>query len=149
MGCNSTPYGLASVLWTQDVEKRAHRLARQLQAGIVWVNCWMVRDLRTPFGGMKSSGVGRRAGSRRCASSPRRRTSACGSEGSVHRVAVLHPIGEEPAETVIEPELEALGAFPGRRAKRAIPKQVCRDNTQPRPVRMPGRKRRTLMSEVR
>lgn len=58
---NSTPYGLASVLWTQDV-KRAHRLARQLQAGIVWVNCWMVRDLRTPFGGMKSSGVGREGG---------------------------------------------------------------------------------------
>ncbi|HPQ58235.1 MAG TPA: aldehyde dehydrogenase family protein, partial [Flavobacteriales bacterium] len=47
--------------WTQDV-KRAHRLARQLQAGIVWVNCWMVRDLRTPFGGMKSSGVGREGG---------------------------------------------------------------------------------------
>ncbi len=42
--------------------KRAHRLARQLQAGIVWVNCWMVRDLRTPFGGMKSSGVGREGG---------------------------------------------------------------------------------------
>ena len=58
---NSTPYGLASVLWTQDV-KRAHRLARQLQAGIVWVNCWMVRDLRTPFGGMKNSGVGREGG---------------------------------------------------------------------------------------
>ena len=58
---NSTLYGLASVLWTQDV-KRAHRLARQLQAGIVWVNCWMVRDLRTPFGGMKSSGVGREGG---------------------------------------------------------------------------------------
>lgn len=58
---NSTAYGLAAVLWTRDV-KRSHRLARALQAGIVWVNCWMIRDLRTPFGGMKQSGVGREGG---------------------------------------------------------------------------------------
>ena len=58
---NATPYGLASVVWTSDLQ-RAHRVARQLQAGIVWVNCWMVRDLRTPFGGMKQSGVGREGG---------------------------------------------------------------------------------------
>ncbi len=58
---NATPYGLASVLWTSNVH-RAHRVARLLQAGIVWVNCWMVRDLRTPFGGMKQSGVGREGG---------------------------------------------------------------------------------------
>jgi len=58
---NNTPYGLAAVLWTRDV-KRSHRMARSLQAGIVWVNCWMIRDLRTPFGGMKQSGVGREGG---------------------------------------------------------------------------------------
>lgn len=58
---NGTPYGLASVIWTSDLQ-RAHRVARQLQAGIVWVNCWMVRDLRTPFGGVKQSGVGREGG---------------------------------------------------------------------------------------
>lgn len=58
---NATPYGLAGVVWTQDVT-RAHRVARALQAGIVWVNCWMVRDLRTPFGGVKQSGVGREGG---------------------------------------------------------------------------------------
>ncbi|MBL7963533.1 MAG: aldehyde dehydrogenase [Flavobacteriales bacterium] len=58
---NGTPYGLASVLWTRDV-KRAHRMAHRLESGIVWVNCWMVRDLRTPFGGMKQSGVGREGG---------------------------------------------------------------------------------------
>jgi aminomuconate-semialdehyde/2-hydroxymuconate-6-semialdehyde dehydrogenase len=58
---NSTPYGLASILWTGDV-KRAHRVARALQSGIVWVNCWMVRDLRTPFGGVKQSGAGREGG---------------------------------------------------------------------------------------
>jgi aminomuconate-semialdehyde/2-hydroxymuconate-6-semialdehyde dehydrogenase len=58
---NSTPYGLASVVWTSDL-KRTHRVARALHAGIVWVNCWMVRDLRTPFGGMKQSGVGREGG---------------------------------------------------------------------------------------
>ena len=58
---NATPYGLASVVWTNDV-KRSHRVARALQAGIVWVNCWMVRDLRTPFGGVKQSGVGREGG---------------------------------------------------------------------------------------
>lgn len=58
---NATPYGLASVVWTNDL-KRTHRVARVLQAGIVWVNCWMVRDLRTPFGGVKQSGVGREGG---------------------------------------------------------------------------------------
>jgi aminomuconate-semialdehyde/2-hydroxymuconate-6-semialdehyde dehydrogenase len=61
VSANGTPYGLASVLWTNDV-KRAHRMAHRLESGIVWVNCWMVRDLRTPFGGMKQSGVGREGG---------------------------------------------------------------------------------------
>jgi aminomuconate-semialdehyde/2-hydroxymuconate-6-semialdehyde dehydrogenase len=58
---NSTPYGLASILWTENLT-RAHRIAAALKTGIVWVNCWMLRDLRTPFGGMKSSGVGREGG---------------------------------------------------------------------------------------
>ena len=58
---NGTTYGLAATLWSQDIS-RANRVAEQLQAGIVWVNCWMVRDLRTPFGGVKHSGVGREGG---------------------------------------------------------------------------------------
>ena len=58
---NSTPYGLAAVVWTNDL-KRAHRVADALHSGIVWVNCWMERDLRTPFGGVKQSGVGREGG---------------------------------------------------------------------------------------
>ena len=58
---NSTKYGLASTVWTSDVT-RAHRIASELEAGIVWVNCWLVRDLRTPFGGVKNSGVGREGG---------------------------------------------------------------------------------------
>jgi aminomuconate-semialdehyde/2-hydroxymuconate-6-semialdehyde dehydrogenase len=58
---NSTPYGLAASLWTRDLA-RAHRLAERIQSGTVWVNCWMLRDLRVPFGGMKSSGVGREGG---------------------------------------------------------------------------------------
>ncbi len=58
---NDSNYGLASVLWTSDL-KRTHRLAHRLNTGIVWVNCWMIRDLRTPFGGMKHSGVGREGG---------------------------------------------------------------------------------------
>ncbi|WP_027001163.1 aldehyde dehydrogenase [Hugenholtzia roseola] len=58
---NSTDYGLATTLWTNDL-KRAHRLAAAFQTGIVWVNCWLLRDLRTPFGGMKASGVGREGG---------------------------------------------------------------------------------------
>ncbi len=58
---NSTQYGLAATVWTQDVTK-ANRVAAQLESGIVWVNCWLVRDLRTPFGGVKSSGVGREGG---------------------------------------------------------------------------------------
>lgn len=58
---NSTPYGLAATVWTENL-KRAHRVAAQIKSGIVWVNCWLLRDLRTPFGGMKQSGVGREGG---------------------------------------------------------------------------------------
>lgn len=58
---NASKYGLASTLWTTHLG-RAHRVAQALETGIVWVNCWMRRDLRTPFGGMKASGVGREGG---------------------------------------------------------------------------------------
>jgi aminomuconate-semialdehyde/2-hydroxymuconate-6-semialdehyde dehydrogenase len=61
MMANSTKYGLASSVWTTNV-KKAHRIADQLNMGIVWVNAWLIRDLRTPFGGMKASGVGREGG---------------------------------------------------------------------------------------
>jgi aminomuconate-semialdehyde/2-hydroxymuconate-6-semialdehyde dehydrogenase len=58
---NSVRYGLASVIWTSNLN-RASRMAQQLQSGIVWTNCWLLRDLRTPFGGIKDSGVGREGG---------------------------------------------------------------------------------------
>lgn len=58
---NGTEYGLAAMVWTGDLS-RAHRVSERLDAGVVWVNCWMLRDLRTPFGGMKGSGVGREGG---------------------------------------------------------------------------------------
>ena len=58
---NSVKYGLASSVWTNDL-KRAHRIAEKIEAGIVWINCWLLRDLRTPFGGVKASGVGREGG---------------------------------------------------------------------------------------
>jgi aminomuconate-semialdehyde/2-hydroxymuconate-6-semialdehyde dehydrogenase len=58
---NGTRYGLAATIWTKDVS-RAHRMAAALDAGVVWINTWMLRDLRTPFGGMKDSGIGREGG---------------------------------------------------------------------------------------
>lgn len=58
---NSTLYGLSSTVWTEDLS-RAHRIAQKIEAGIVWINCWLFRDLRTPFGGVKDSGVGREGG---------------------------------------------------------------------------------------
>ena len=58
---NSTSYGLSATLWTENL-KRAHRVSAKLKSGIIWVNCWLFRDLRTPFGGMKQSGVGREGG---------------------------------------------------------------------------------------
>ncbi|MCU0392367.1 MAG: aldehyde dehydrogenase [Thermoflexibacter sp.] len=58
---NCTPYGLAAMIWTENLPT-AHRVAHQLQSGIIWINCWLLRDLRTPFGGMKNSGLGREGG---------------------------------------------------------------------------------------
>ncbi|MBA2623908.1 MAG: aldehyde dehydrogenase [Chthoniobacterales bacterium] len=58
---NDNDYGLASSVWTQNLN-RAHRVAEQIHTGTVWVNCWLIRDLRVPFGGMKQSGVGREGG---------------------------------------------------------------------------------------
>src|SRR5262249_15520738 len=55
------PYGLAAMVWTTNLS-RAHRVSAALRAGLVWVNCFFVRDLRTPFGGTKQSGVGREGG---------------------------------------------------------------------------------------
>ena len=58
---NGTDYGLSASLWTENLP-RAHRLAERIASGTIWINCWMLRDLRVPFGGMKSSGVGREGG---------------------------------------------------------------------------------------
>lgn len=58
---NGTSYGLSATLWTSNL-KLAHRMGQNIHAGIVWINCWLVRDLRTPFGGTKNSGVGREGG---------------------------------------------------------------------------------------
>jgi aminomuconate-semialdehyde/2-hydroxymuconate-6-semialdehyde dehydrogenase len=58
---NGTEYGLSAVIWTENLS-RVYRLVHQIQAGIIWINCWMVRDLNTPFGGMKNSGLGREGG---------------------------------------------------------------------------------------
>jgi len=58
---NDSPYGLAAAIWTTNLS-RAHRIARRIEAGIVWVNTWYLRDLRTPFGGVKLSGIGREGG---------------------------------------------------------------------------------------
>ena len=58
---NSVEYGLSATVWTENLS-RAHRIAEKLESGIIWINCWLLRDLRTPFGGMKKSGVGREGG---------------------------------------------------------------------------------------
>jgi aminomuconate-semialdehyde/2-hydroxymuconate-6-semialdehyde dehydrogenase len=58
---NATDYGLANSVWTADL-RRAHRVAAAMDTGLVWVNTWLMRDLRTPFGGVKQSGLGREGG---------------------------------------------------------------------------------------
>jgi aminomuconate-semialdehyde/2-hydroxymuconate-6-semialdehyde dehydrogenase len=58
---NSTPYGLSATIWTESLS-RAHRMSESLASGTIWINCWMIRDLRVPFGGTKASGVGREGG---------------------------------------------------------------------------------------
>src|SRR5690606_7271027 len=58
---NASDYGLAASIWTENVN-RAHRVGALVHSGIIWVNCWLLRDLRTPFGGFGNSGVGREGG---------------------------------------------------------------------------------------
>ena len=58
---NDTKYGLSATIWTND-QKKGDRVALGVDAGVIWINCWLVRDLRTPFGGMKQSGLGREGG---------------------------------------------------------------------------------------
>ena len=58
---NDNEYGLATAIWTQNIS-RAHRVAAKMEVGIAWVNSWFLRDLRTPFGGAKQSGIGREGG---------------------------------------------------------------------------------------
>ncbi len=58
---NSVEYGLSATIWTKNLS-RAHRIAEKIESGIVWINCWLLRDLRTPFGGVKNSGIGREGG---------------------------------------------------------------------------------------
>ena len=58
---NDTQYGLSATIWTKSL-KKSNRVAKNIDAGVIWINCWMVRDLRTPFGGMKDSGLGREGG---------------------------------------------------------------------------------------
>lgn len=58
---NACDYGLSATIWTQDISK-ANKVATKLNSGIIWINCWLLRDLRTPFGGMKNSGMGREGG---------------------------------------------------------------------------------------
>ena len=55
------PYGLSATIWSQNI-RRCMRVAEQLQAGVIWINSWLLRDLRVPFGGMKNSGIGREGG---------------------------------------------------------------------------------------
>ena len=55
---NNSDYGLASIIWTEDL-KKARAIANSIESGIVWINCWLERDLRTPFGGIKKSGFGK------------------------------------------------------------------------------------------
>jgi len=58
---NNTDYGLSATVWTKDLEK-GQRVSKKIDAGVIWINCWLLRDLRTPFGGMKNSGLGREGG---------------------------------------------------------------------------------------
>ena len=58
---NDIEYGLSTTIWTRDLD-RTMRLSKKIESGVVWVNSWLMRDLRTPFGGMKNSGVGREGG---------------------------------------------------------------------------------------
>ena len=55
---NNTKYGLSASIWTDDIGK-ANRVSRKIESGVIWLNCWLIRDLRTPFGGVKNSGYGK------------------------------------------------------------------------------------------
>ena len=58
---NDTDYGLSATIWTEDIDK-GKRISGGVDSGVIWINTWLLRDLRTPFGGMKNSGLGREGG---------------------------------------------------------------------------------------
>ncbi len=103
---NDTPYGLAAAVWTENMS-RALRVSTQIDCGVCWVNSWFLRDLRTPFGGSKESGIGREGGDT--------------LPGVLHRIAEhLHKnlklIGLEKNDEHIEPgSHSATGRAPGKR----------------------------------
>lgn len=121
---NGTEYGLASSVWTQDEEKAA-RMAAGIDSGIVWINCWNLRDLNTPFGGMKKSGIGREGKHRAMQFLPRKKPSPVEIK---EKMSIAHnsekapePVGLYPHSRRVGNLLFLSGVGPRKKARKKSP----------------------------
>ena len=136
---NDSRYGLAAAVWTQNLT-RGHRVAQSMKAGLAWVNCWFLRDLRTPFGGSGLSGIGREGGRHCCTSTPNPPTSASSCDASLLQGPLMIQSPSMPPSSPARPRRAAsipTSSAPAISCSSPAPARACPTTASPAPRSTP------------